>query len=592
MSTIRSTGIKPSRRKANPSRRREPVAPSNPVPLASHEDSEREAWVRNSARLAKFICEHFTNRDDAYGRYVALDARSGKNKARTIHEGATEEVVIQHFRATDRGDIIGFHATSKQNTCRWLVLDIDQHGDPNPEAELRNEKAVFDFASMLSDFGAKPLVMKSNGRGGFHIWVIFDKPVPSAHIYYLGKDLVQHWKELGIDEPEVFPKQPQLEDGKLGNWVRLPGLHHTYDFYTQVWDGETWLNGQDAIDHILSAKPCPSELVPIRQDILCRQLNHREKQGNPEQIEVWRQRLQTHYCRHYLSKHRLQTLAELLSKLDRVTESGEGWSACCPAHLDRRPSLSVNFDKSEGRFLLKCHRDCKFDDIVHEAGMTMNEMFDTALSTRSAIQPPRRGSGFIPQVTESVPALGDRQAIYTHSANDARVGDLANQLNVSPESLRAIGIGWCVTDNCWTFPEYNGKGEICGILRRYRTGNKYTMTGSHRGLTLPQGWKESGEPLYICEGQSDVAAAISKGMRAIGRPGISAGLGDLATLLRQESGKLIMVADNDRHDKNRSKAKELASKLAHTLQRSVKLIAPPSGYKDLREFLTEGQSCC
>lgn len=332
-------------------------------------------------------------------------------------------------------------------------------------------------------------------------------------------------------------------------------------------------------------------LVQIRQNTLRRQLNRSRNQGDPERIEVWRQRLETHYCSRHLSKHRLQTLAELLSNLDRVTESGEGWSARCPAHPDNRPSLSVNFDKSDGRFLLNCHRGCKFDDIVHKAGMTMNEMFDTALSTRSAIQPPRRRSGFITRVTESVPGLGDRQAIYTRSANDARVGELAEQLNVSAESLRAIGIGWCVSDNCWTFPEYNGEQQICGIVRRFKTGAKRSMNGGHRGLTLPQDWQIGCKPLYICEGQSDVAAAISKGMRAIGRPGISAGLGDLATLLRRESGKLIVVADNDHHDEKRFCAKALAKKLAGTLQRPVNLIAPPSGYKDLREFLTEGQPC-
>jgi hypothetical protein len=302
------------------------------------------------------------------------------------------------------------------------------------------------------------------------------------------------------------------------------------------------------------------------------------------------QRLQTHYCSRHLSKHRLQTLAELLSNLDRVTESGEGWSACCPAHPDSKPSLSV-YAKSDGRFLIKCHRDCKFEDIVYAAGMTLTEMFDTALSTRTAIQPPRKRADSISRCTNNVPEFEERQRIYVASANDDRVKELAEHLKVSSASLRALGIGWCVTDNCWTFPEYNGEQQICGIVRRFKTGDKRSMKGGHRGLTLPSDWNESDGPLYICEGQSDVAAAISHGMRAIGRPGISAGLGDLATLLRQESGKLIMLADNDKFDENRSKAKRLAKKLADTLQRPVGLMAPPPDYKDLREFLTEGKSC-
>lgn len=329
--------------------------------------------------------------------------------------------------------------------------------------------------------------------------------------------------------------------------------------------------------------------IPPKALQVCR--NRRRRRSAHQNVDAWMQRLQTHYCSRHLSKHRLQTLAELLSNLDRVTECGEGWSARCPAHPDSKPSLSVNFNKSDGRFLLRCHRYCKFDDIVHQAGMTISEMFDTALSTRSAIQPPRKRAGSISRCTKSVPEFEERQRIYVASANDDRVKELAEHLKVSVESLRAIGIGWCVTDNCWTFPEYNGEQQICGIVRRLKKGDKRSIKGGHRGLTLPEGWKESGEPLYICEGQSDVAAAISKGMRAIGRPGISAGLGDLATLLRQESGKLIVLADNDPHDENRSKAKVMAKKLADTLQRPVELMAPPSGYKDLRELLTEGKSC-
>ena len=42
--------------------------------------------------------------------------------------------------------------------------------------------------------------------------------------------------------------------------------------------------------------------------------------------------------------------------------SGNGWSAKCPAHEDRRASLSLSAG-DDGRALVKCHADCTVDEI-------------------------------------------------------------------------------------------------------------------------------------------------------------------------------------------------------------------------------------
>ena len=44
----------------------------------------------------------------------------------------------------------------------------------------------------------------------------------------------------------------------------------------------------------------------------------------------------------------------LLSKLTDVTNSGEGYSACCPAHEDQRPSLNIS-EGNDGRALIHCN---------------------------------------------------------------------------------------------------------------------------------------------------------------------------------------------------------------------------------------------
>ncbi len=67
-------------------------------------------------------------------------------------------------------------------------------------------------------------------------------------------------------------------------------------------------------------------------------------------------------------------LERILSRLHGARRSAAGWEARCPAHEDRRASLSVS-EGSDGRVLLKCHAGCANRDIVAALGMTMADLF-------------------------------------------------------------------------------------------------------------------------------------------------------------------------------------------------------------------------
>ena len=304
------------------------------------------------------------------------------------------------------------------------------------------------------------------------------------------------------------------------------------------------------------------------------------------QMEERIKQLMRHHVAGKLPITRIHTLAEFLCRLDNVNESGDGWSACCPSHADSRPSLSVGISP-DGKFLLKCHRDCEFDDIVRDAEMLLSEMFETVPSTRSAILPPRRLRNTSPEPTQSDPMWNQKQRIFCSEANRPRVKELAGVLGVTAASLEAIGVGWCDSVQCWTFPERNGKQSICGITRRFRNGDKYAFKGGHRGLTLPKRWDQSNSSLFICEGASDVAAALTSEMRAIGRPGLKSGFNDLAILLKDEQAEIVVVADNDSEGAGRAGAQKLAERLSNELKKPIQVMAPPKNFKDLREYLTE-----
>jgi putative DNA primase/helicase len=60
------------------------------------------------------------------------------------------------------------------------------------------------------------------------------------------------------------------------------------------------------------------------------------------------------------------TSASDLARLLKAKRSGSGWIARCPAHDDRRESLSIS-EGENGKLLLKCHAGCTFDQIIKTA---------------------------------------------------------------------------------------------------------------------------------------------------------------------------------------------------------------------------------
>lgn len=77
----------------------------------------------------------------------------------------------------------------------------------------------------------------------------------------------------------------------------------------------------------------------------------------------------------------------VLDRLDKVRPSGSGWTARCPAHEDRNPSLSVS-EGDDGRLLATCHHGCKFPAIVAALGLDMADVFPPKVL--DTYRPPRR----------------------------------------------------------------------------------------------------------------------------------------------------------------------------------------------------------
>lgn len=92
--------------------------------------------------------------------------------------------------------------------------------------------------------------------------------------------------------------------------------------------------------------------------------------------------------------------ASLLSRLDGVRRTGAGrWLARCPAHDDRRPSLSVA-ELDDGRVLVHCFGGCAIEHVLDAVGLTFSDLF-----------PPRPLSDSLPRLRRPFPAADVLQAV-------------------------------------------------------------------------------------------------------------------------------------------------------------------------------------
>ena len=63
-----------------------------------------------------------------------------------------------------------------------------------------------------------------------------------------------------------------------------------------------------------------------------------------------------------------------LGDLERVKRNGAGWTARCPAHEDRTPSLSIR-EGDDGRILIRCHAGCTADKVCAALGLRLSDLF-------------------------------------------------------------------------------------------------------------------------------------------------------------------------------------------------------------------------
>ena len=120
----------------------------------------------------------------------------------------------------------------------------------------------------------------------------------------------------------------------------------------------------------------------------------------------------------------------LLAHLEGVKQTGpDRWIARCPAHEDRRPSLSIR-ELPDSTLLVKCWAGCGAADVVAAVGLSLADLFPCNPKNSPPLRPRERWD------------RGDVWQLLAHEAGIAAIAaaDAAAGRPTTPEDAERVGL--------------------------------------------------------------------------------------------------------------------------------------------------------
>jgi hypothetical protein len=154
-------------------------------------------------------------------------------------------------------------------------------------------------------------------------------------------------------------------------------------------------------------------------------------------------------------------LSALRAAGKRPRKAGDGWSACCPAHDDRNPSLSISAG-SDGRALLKCHAGCTVDAVCGALGLKQSDLFEK--SERTQLGAPRKKAAATVTAATGTETPAAEAPAPGNGAAPRRDGP---SFPTAEATLEAYERKHGVTSAHWHY--HDAHGEVVGLVARWDT---------------------------------------------------------------------------------------------------------------------------
>ncbi|WP_347246397.1 AAA family ATPase, partial [Thermogutta sp.] len=287
-----------------------------------------------------------------------------------------------------------------------------------------------------------------------------------------------------------------------------------------------------------------------------------------------------------------EPIAIVLDALERagsrgtMTARGTRWQYQCPAHEDRKPSLSVTRNQ-DGTVLLHCHAGCSTEAVLAALGLTVKDLFPNVQGIHVRVQT---------NTYQKNPSRGEN--------SDERMNTNGRVYPTAREALRSYGLGtpakwWAYRDAAgdvvmvvarWNRDDGKEIRPVCRTAAGWKCG---TLPAPRPLYRLPELLKAPVDvPAVVCEGEKAADAAAKLGFLATTSSGgaSAAAKSDWAAL----AGRTVwIVPDND--EAGEKYAREVTRLAYEAGARTVKILSwkklrpadceqLPSGY-DLADWV-------
>jgi 5S rRNA maturation endonuclease (ribonuclease M5) len=254
--------------------------------------------------------------------------------------------------------------------------------------------------------------------------------------------------------------------------------------------------------------------------------------------------------------------------LQNAKPAGENkWVACCPAHDDQHPSLSIS--KGEKGILLKCFAGCSTEAVCKELGITTSSLFYNRTKRQGERTDLTSGQNVHKSTADTLamPDTTPRQevAFYDYLDEDGEL--LFQKVRFEPK------------DFMQRRPDGNG-------------GWDWSLNGTRRVLyRLPELLKTAPESvIFIVEGEKDAESLRSLGLTATTNGAAGKWLGlckDPSFQKPLEGRRVAIMGDND---KAGEKNVRMIAESIFSVAKEVRIVKVPDGFKDITEYLESRDS--
>lgn len=257
----------------------------------------------------------------------------------------------------------------------------------------------------------------------------------------------------------------------------------------------------------------------------------------------------------------------------RVTRAAGGWTAQCPAHDDRNPSLSIAAG-ADGRLLLHCHAGCGIRDILDALGLPPAAMF-------TDYQPDRPGTvthlNHVRAWRRPQPAAAPRPKPHRrekthhwdyHDRHGAIVARVVRYNLVDVDTGEIAGKTF--TQHAWA--DGRQQPNLGGLdMPLYRLPTVLAAATQDR-------------PVYVVEGERDADTLAALGLTATTCPMGAGSWRSWHTEALSGAADVRIIADND--EPGLAHARHIADELGA----AATILLPADGCKDATEHFDAGHT--